>query len=97
MRIPSGDLYSNGAYMVMAALAWILKAWYGILMSDKTTGREVVRMEFRRFLHGFMALPAQVLKQARQIKVRILSWTPYLEAFLEMFAWIKDRRFAYRL
>jgi len=97
MRMPSGDLYSNGAYMVMAALAWNLKAWYGILMPDKKTGAEVVRMEFARFLNGFMALPAQVLKQARQIKLRVLAWTPYLEAFLEMFTWIRTRRFAYRL
>jgi len=97
MRMPSGDLYSNGAYMVMAALAWNLKAWYGILMPDKTTGGQVVRMEFARFLNGFMALPAQVLTQARQIKLRVLAWTPYLEAFLEMFTWIRTRRFAYRL
>jgi hypothetical protein len=97
MRMPSGDLYSNGAYMAMAALAWNLKAWYGILMPDKTTGAEVVRMEFARFLNGFMALPAQVLTQARQIKLRVLAWTPYLEAFLEMFTWMRTRRFAYRL
>jgi len=97
MRMPSGDLYSNGAYMVMAALAWNLKAWYGILMPDKKTGGEVLRMEFARFLNGFMALPAQVFKQARQIKLRVLAWTPYLEAFLEMFTWMRTRRFAYRL
>ena len=97
MRMPSGDLYSNGAYLVMAALAWNLKAWYGLLMPDRETGTEVVRMEFPRFLNSFMALPAQVLKQARQIKLRVLAWTPYLEAFLEMFAWMRTRRFAYRL
>ncbi len=97
MRQPSGDLYSNGAYMVMAALAWNLKAWYGILMPDKKTGTEVIRMEFPRFLHGFMALPTQVLTQARQIKLRVLAWTPYVKSFLEMFTWMRDRRFAYRL
>lgn len=97
MRQPSGDLYSNGAYMVMAALAWNLKAWYGILMPDKKTGTEVIRMEFPRFLNGFMALPAQVLLQARQIKLRVLAWTPYVESFLEMFAWIRNERFACRL
>ena len=97
MRMPSGNLHSNGAYMVMAALAWNLKAWYGILMPDKKTGAEVIRMEFPRFLNGFMALPAQVLKQARQIKVRVLAWTPYVESFLEMFTWLRSQRFAYRL
>jgi len=96
MRMPSGDLHSNGAYMVMAALAWNLKAWYGILMPDKKTGAEVIRMEFPRFLNGFMALPAQVLKQARQIKLRVLAWTPYVESFLEMVTWLRSQRFAYR-
>ena len=97
MRMPSGDLHSNGAYMVMAALAWNLKAWFGILMPDKKMGAQVVRMEFPRFRNGFMALPAQVLHQARQIKLRILAWTPYVESFLEMFTWIKEKRFAYRI
>ncbi len=97
LRMPSGDLYSNGAYMVMAALAWNLKAWFGILMPDKKMGAQVVRMEFPRFLSGFMALPAQVLHQARQIKLRLLAWTPYVEAFLEICTWIRSQRFVYRL
>lgn len=97
LRMPGGGLHSNGAYMVMAALAWNLKAWYGILMPDKKMGGQVMRMEFPRFLNGFMALPTQVLHQARRIKLRILAWTPYVEAFLEMFAWIREKRFAYRL
>jgi hypothetical protein len=97
MRMPSGDLYSNGAYMVMAALAWNLKAWYGILMPDKKTGAQVVRMEFARFVNGFIAIPAQVIEQSRQIKVRLLAWTPYLEAFLEMFTWIRTARCVYQL
>ena len=83
--------------MVLVALSWNLKAWYGLLMPDRKTGVAVVRMEFARFLNGFMALPAQVFTQARQIRLRLLAWTPYVEAFLEMFAWIRAKRFAYRL
>ena len=94
LRMPGGDLYSNGAYMVMAALAWNLKAWYGLLMPDRDTGGHVVRMEFARFLNGFMALPAQVLIRARRICLRLLAWTPYAEAFLEMHAWIRGTRWA---
>ena len=96
LRMPSGDLYSNGSYMVMAALAWNLKAWYGLLMPDPKTGAEVVRMEFARFLNGFMALPVQVLIQARRICLRLLAWTPYAEALLEMHAWIRRTRWAYQ-
>jgi len=32
MRMPVDNLLSNWAYMVMSALAWNLKAWYGLLM-----------------------------------------------------------------
>ena len=32
MRMPVDNLESNWAYMVMAALAWNLKAWYGLLV-----------------------------------------------------------------
>jgi hypothetical protein len=91
LRMPSGDLYSNGAYLVMAALAWNLKAWYGMWMPDRETGGRVVRMEFARFVNGFMALPAQVLLKARGICLRLLGWTPFAEAFLEMYAWLQGR------
>jgi hypothetical protein len=36
MRMPANDLLSNWAYMVMAALAWNLKAAYGLLMPNNT-------------------------------------------------------------
>jgi hypothetical protein len=34
MRMPVDDLMSNWAYMVMTALAWNLKAWFGLLMGS---------------------------------------------------------------
>jgi hypothetical protein len=46
MRIPVDDLVSNWAYMVMAALAWNFKAWYGMLVPNRSRGLELVRMEF---------------------------------------------------
>ena len=36
-RMPVDTLRSNGAYMVMAALAWTLKAWFALLLPE--TGR----------------------------------------------------------
>jgi len=38
MRMPVGDLLSNGAYLVMAALAWNLKAWFALLVPDRARG-----------------------------------------------------------
>jgi hypothetical protein len=92
LRMPGGNLYSNWAYMVMAALAWNLKAWYGILTREPEAKRDIIRMEFRKFLAQLMNIPAQVCRQARQIKLRFLSWTPYLRIFLANFAIIRKLR-----
>ncbi len=81
MRMPTSDLVSNWAYMVMAALAWNLKAWYGLLVPNRERGTEVVRMEFRRFLHALMLLPCQVVRTARRVIYRILGYNRWLEDF----------------
>ena len=69
-----------------------IRYFFYITNDIKMSAREVAR-----FLNGFMALPTQVLTQARQIKLRVLAWTPYLEAFLEMFTWLREKRFAHPL
>lgn len=81
MRMPVADLVSNWAYMVMAGLAWNLKAWFGLLMPDRAQGLELVRMEFRRFLQTIMLLPCQVVRTARRIIFRILNYNAWLEGF----------------
>jgi hypothetical protein len=67
MRMPVDNLVSNWAYMVMAALAWNLKAWYGLLVPNRERGMELVKMEFRRFLHTIILLPCQVVRTARRV------------------------------
>ena len=81
MRMPVNDLVSNWAYMVMAALAWNLKAWYGLLVPDRDRGLELVKMEFRRFLHAVMLLPCQVVRTARRVIYRVLSYNSWLKDF----------------
>ena len=79
MRMPVDDLLSNWAYMVMTALAWNLKAWFGLL-PNRQRGDEIVRMEFRRFLHSLILLPAQIVRAGRRIIFRILAYN----------GWVKD-------
>jgi len=67
--MPVDDLMSNWAYMVMSALAWNLKSWYGLLMPNRQRGLELVPMEFRRFLHAIVLLPAQIVRSARCCEV----------------------------
>ena len=81
MRMPVNDLVSNWAYMVMAALAWNLKAWYGLLVPDRERGLELVRMEFRRFLHAIILLPVQIIRAGRRIVYRLLGYNGWLKDF----------------
>jgi hypothetical protein len=81
MRMPVDDLMSNWAYMVMTSLAWNLKAWYGLLMPNRERGLELMAMEFRRFLHSIILLPAQIVRTGRRIIYRILSYNPWMKDF----------------
>jgi len=81
MRMPVADLVSNWAYMVMAALAWNLKAWYGLVVPNRERGLELVKMEFRRFLHAIMLLPCQIVRTARRVIYRLLGYTRWLADF----------------
>jgi DDE family transposase len=89
-RMPVDTLLSNWAYMVMAALAWTLKAWFALRLP--TTGRwaaryvaektAVLRMEFKAFLHAFMLIPVQVVRTSRRLVFRLLAWNPWQAVFL---------------
>lgn len=81
MRMPVNDLLSNWAYMVMAALAWNLKSWYGLLMPHRERGLELVKAEFRRFLHTIMLIPCQIVRRARRVIYRVLGYNDWLADF----------------
>ena len=92
MRMPVDDLLSNWAYMVMSALAWNLKAWYGLLMPDRQRGLELLGMEFRRFLHLIVLLPTQIVRSGRRIIYRIMGYNSWLKDFFA--SWENLRRMA---
>ena len=90
MRMPVDTLLSNWAYMVMAALAWTLKAWFALLLP--ATGRwaaryttekaAVLRMEFKAFVNAFLRVPVQVVRTSRRLVFRLLAWNPWQHVFL---------------
>lgn len=90
MRLPVNDLMSNWAYMVIAILAWNLKAWYGLTMTDKEKGREVQGMEFRRFLSGLILLPTQIVRSGRRIIYRLLNYNDWVPDLLD--TWVELKR-----
>ena len=92
-RMPVDTLLSNWAYMVMATLAWTLKAWFALTLPE--SGRwaaryaaekaAVLRMEFKAFLHAFMLIPVQVVRTSRRLEFRLLAWNPWQAVFLRGF------------
>ncbi len=84
LHAPVNTLNANWAYMIMAALAWTLKAWFALLLPIHPRWREkhevdrvaVLRMEFRTFLNSVIRVPCQIVRSARQIVYRFLAWTP---------------------
>jgi hypothetical protein len=97
-RMPVDTLLSNGAYMVMAALAWTLKAWFALRLPE--TGRwaaqhvaekaAVLRMEFKAFLHAFMLISVQVVRTSRRLVFRLLAWNPWQAVFLRGFDQMRE-------
>jgi len=94
LRMPSSDLLSNWAYMVIAALAWNLKAWYGLMVQIKSKKKDILRMEFKRFLLSYVQIPCQVLITGRRLVYRILTYSEHLATFIETFAYIKRLKFS---
>jgi len=88
-RAPVDNLISNGAYMVMTALAWNLKAWSALWLpvvgrwaeKHESEKQELLRMDFRTFVNVMMKLPCQIVRTSRKIVYRLLNWNPWLGVF----------------
>jgi hypothetical protein len=89
MNMPVQDLHSNWAYMVMASLAWSLKAWSGLLMPNRRLGATVVKMEFRTFYQSFMLLPCQIIRSGRRLIYRVLGYNAHLPDWLDFSAHLR--------
>jgi hypothetical protein len=92
LRAPVDNLVSNWAYMVMASLAWTLKAWFALSLRESPRWREkhqaekqtLLRMEFRTFCNAFMNVPCQIARGGRRIVYRLLGWNPWQDVFLRI-------------
>jgi hypothetical protein len=93
MKMPVDNLVSNWAYMVMAALAWSLKAWLALALSEPkgrwrerhaAQKRQLVTMEFKTFLATMIRVPCQIVKTGRRIVYRLLAWNPWQGVFLRL-------------
>jgi hypothetical protein len=68
------NLTSNWAYMVMASLAWTLKAWFSLSLPEtgrwaskhKAEKESVLRMKFKTFLNAFVRVPCRIVRTGRR-------------------------------
>ncbi len=85
-------LHANWAYMVMAALAWNLKAWVALLLPvhprwaamHLEQRRRLLIMDFRTFVAALIHIPCQIVKAARRIRYRLLAWNQWQLALFRL-------------
>ncbi|MEJ2131015.1 MAG: IS1380 family transposase [Gammaproteobacteria bacterium] len=68
-RMPVAEFDGNAAWLEIARLAWNLGKWIAQLALDD----EVVRWEWKRFRLHYVLVPAQLIKRARQMWVRLMG------------------------
>ncbi len=92
LHAPVNTLNANWAYMVMASIAWTLKAWMALSLPISPRWREKheaerrawLRMEFRTFRNAVIEVPAQVLQSGRRRIWRFLAWRPQLPVLFRL-------------
>jgi hypothetical protein len=98
LRMPVHTLVSNWAYMVMASLAWTLKAWFALVLPEegrwgepyRAEKRAVLTMEFRAFQQAFIAMPCQIIRAGRRTIYRLLAWNRWQRVFLRGLAALRQ-------
>jgi hypothetical protein len=92
LKAPVNTLNSNWAYMVMASLAWTFKAWIALTVPVNPRWKDqhsqeknkLLRMEFRNFINAMILIPCQIVKAARRVVYRFLSWNPWQHVFFRL-------------
>lgn len=93
LRAALDTLEANGAYMLMTALAWNLKAWAALWLPEtpgpwrqthREQKRKLLRMEFRTFVNAFVRLPCQIVRTGRRLVYRVMGWNPQLPVFFRL-------------
>lgn len=92
LHAPVNTLHANWAYMVMASLAWTLKAWMALTLpisprwraKHEAERRAWLRMEFRTFRNAVIDVPVQILQSGRRRIWRFLAWRPQLPVLFRL-------------
>jgi hypothetical protein len=93
LRAPVNTLEANGAYMVIAALAWSLKAWLALLQPRPADRQGLLTMEFKKFLAEVVLLPSQVVRAGGRLLYRLLCWNPWVDVLCRAVEVLRQLRF----
>ncbi len=90
---PTNTLEANEAYMIIAALAWNLKVWYGLLLNESELQQQIQRMGFKQFLERVIHIPCQIRHGGRKLIYRIVQFTTDTLIVLQTFEHLIALRF----
>lgn len=65
LRMPTGELLANTAFLMAGQLAWCLRAWLSLLALPK----ETTRWEWKWFRQAFVYVAARITQSGRRAKV----------------------------
>ena len=78
LRMPTGELLANGAFLMCGQLAWCLRSW----LSSLALPKETLRWEWSWFRHAFVYVAAKVTQSAREAHVYLTRSHRFIEHML---------------
>ena len=75
LRMPTGELLSNAAFLMCGQLAWCLRSWLSLLALPK----ETLRYEWNWYRHAFVYVAAKITESGRQAYVRLAGSHRFVE------------------
>lgn len=92
LHAPVDSLCANWAYMIMASLAWTMKAWMALSLpicgrwrhKHLAERKRWLTMEFRTFCEAIIDVPAQIVESGRRLIFRFLAWRPEMHTMFRL-------------
>ena len=75
LRMPTGELLANAAFLMAGQLAWCLRAWLSLLALPKETSR----WEWKWFRQAFVYVAARITQSGRRAKVYLAGCHRFVE------------------
>jgi len=78
MRMPTGELLANGAFLMAGQLAWCLRSWLSLLALPNQT----LRWEWKWFRQAFVYVAAKITQTGRRCVVHLAEGHRFIEHLL---------------